>query len=103
MTASADRAEPVDGPGPSDQVHSHQLCSPSGARVTGDVARRPLVGDPALLDDHHLVREDHGVDRVVGDHDRAAATRPQKFGKVAPQFLSGRGIKVGERLVEQQE
>ena len=85
------------------QVHADQLGHVGGAGPGGDLADRARLGDPALLQDDHPVRQRERVERVVGDQDRGAVEVGQVVAQVAPHGRPGAGVERRQRLVQQQE
>src|SRR2546423_6383706 len=68
----------------------------------GELARRPLGDDHAVLDDRHAVRERLRLVQVVGGEENGLAEVPER-GDDAPRSPARRGVEAGGRLVEEDQ
>jgi hypothetical protein len=88
-------------PRSADQVEPGQTGREGTARPGEDLAARPVLDHPTGLEHHDPVREEEGIEGVVGDHDRGAA------GQHPAQHLPHGGlhghVERRHRLVEEQD
>ena len=87
-------AEPVDR---ADEAH-HELV---GGHLV-EVARRANLLDPAVVENHDLLRHLHRLFLVVRDEDRGHVDLLVQAPQPGPQLLAHRGVERAEGLVEQQ-
>ncbi len=60
-----------------------------------------MLGDPAAVQEHHVVGQAAGLSGVVGDEDDAGAAAPRRGDDVLDREHRG-GVEAGGRLVEEQ-
>jgi hypothetical protein len=85
------------------EVRAGELGDPTGTRASGDLDRCADLGDPTLVEHDHPVGEDSCVDRIVGDEESHTGERSEVTTEIPSDFVAGRGVERGERLVEQEK
>lgn len=91
----------VDPPGV--EVEPDEPGDVLGGRPPGDLGRRPLLDDAAVLEDDEPVREDQSLEGVVGDDEAGAGEVGEVVLELALHVEAGAGVECRERLVEEQD
>ncbi len=78
--------------------HVHQRLHVIVRRIVDQIPRRAEPGDMALLQDGNPVREQHGFDHIMGDHDGGEIERVVQLAIIAAQGITGAQIQRAERV-----
>ena len=90
---------------PFQEIHPRRADEARDKAVGGAIVklpRGPGLRDHALVQDHDLVRQGHGLDLIMGHVDHRGFQIIVQFGQFQPHLHAQEGVKVRQGFVEQE-